>query len=256
MLQLDHEVSRKLNRRLKKVTTRLGTVRELDVLLLLIDELHVSGRAGSAALGRVGIAVAMDRDEARKRLFARLPVGDMRRLGRKLDRVVGELRVTEAAASKTIARQWRWAMDAQLAARASHLSAAVAYAGALYLPERLHGVRIAVKKLRYALELSIEAAGEKGGADLRALKRTQDVLGRMHDLQVLTDRVRQVQASLAPPNVTVWRDLDALLASLEDDCRRLHARYMHVRDALASIADAVTARPQPAPPLPATRRAG
>src|SRR3954462_8041939 len=52
MLQLDADASRKLNRRLKKVTTRLGNVRELDVLLLLIDEPHVSGRAGSSALSR------------------------------------------------------------------------------------------------------------------------------------------------------------------------------------------------------------
>src|ERR1700712_5129859 len=66
MLQLDRTDARKLGRRLRKVTVRLGTVRELDVLLLLIDELHVSGRPGSGALGRVGIRVAKARDEARK----------------------------------------------------------------------------------------------------------------------------------------------------------------------------------------------
>ena len=32
-------------------------------------------------------------------------------------------------------------------------------AGAVYLPERLHAVRIAMKKLRYAMELAAEAAG-------------------------------------------------------------------------------------------------
>jgi CHAD domain-containing protein len=50
LLQLEHGSSRKLGRRLRKVTNRLGTVRELDVLLLLIDELHVSGRRGSGGL--------------------------------------------------------------------------------------------------------------------------------------------------------------------------------------------------------------
>src|SRR3954463_5584544 len=87
MLQLDGDVSRKLSRRLKKVTTRLGTVRELDVLLLLIDELHDSGRPGSGGLGRVGVRVAKARDEARKHLFAHVPIADMSRLARKLDRV-------------------------------------------------------------------------------------------------------------------------------------------------------------------------
>jgi CHAD domain-containing protein len=36
LLQLEGDVTRKLTRRLRKVTRRLGTVRELDVLMLLI----------------------------------------------------------------------------------------------------------------------------------------------------------------------------------------------------------------------------
>src|SRR5450432_1890131 len=60
MLQLESGAARKLGRRLRKVTARLGTVRELDVLLLLIDELHVSGRRGSGGLGRVGVRVSKD----------------------------------------------------------------------------------------------------------------------------------------------------------------------------------------------------
>ena len=70
---------------------------------------------------------------------------------------------------------------------------------------------------------------------LRVLTRGQDLLGRMHDLQVLLERVRQTQASLTPPSVTVWRDLDAIILSIEDDCRRLHARYMHMRPALEAM---------------------
>src|SRR5205085_9330926 len=109
-------------------------------------------------------------------------------------------------------------------------------AGAVYIPERLHSVRIALKKLRYALELSNDVSAVRDEVDLRTLKRGQDLLGRMHDLQVLIDRVRQVQASLTPPNVAVWRELDALVGSFEDDCRRLHARYMRLRGDLAAIA--------------------
>jgi CHAD domain-containing protein len=237
VLQLGERAARKLGRRLRKVTGRLGTVRELDVLLLLIDELHVSGRRGSGALGRVGVRVSKARDEARKRLFARRTIDEMARLARKLDRIAADLKETERASSKAAARNWRWAIDARVARRAAHLSAAMDDAGALYLPERLHVVRIAVKKLRYAVELAAEAAGEPGGADLRLLKRGQDLLGRMHDMQMLIEQARQAQASLAPPNVAVWRDLDALALTLEDDCRRLHARYMRMRDALAVLAD-------------------
>ena len=96
-----------------------------------------------------------------------------------------------------------------------------------YLPERLHAVRISVKKLRYALEVASEARGAAPRAELALLKHSQDLLGRLHDLQVLIDRARQVQAALAPPNITTWRGLEALVDVLEDDCRRrLHARYI------------------------------
>ena len=125
------------------------------------------------------------------------------------------------------------------------------HAGAVYLPERLHAVRIALKKLRYAVELSAELARalslelqKRTTSDLRTLKHVQEVLGRLHDLQILIDRARQLQASLTPPNVTVWRELDALVVSLENDCRRLHARYMHERSKLLTICDRVGARPE------------
>jgi CHAD domain-containing protein len=258
VLQLESAVARKLNRRLRKVTSRLGNVRELDVLLLLIDELHVSRRARGAALSRVGITVAKGRDEARKRLASKLPIANMSRLGRKLDRLVEELRSTEESSSKTAARHWRWAAEARVAGRASRLTEAIQEAGAVYLPERLHAVRIALKKLRYAVELLREIGAGVTAADLRALKRGQDLLGRMHDLQVLMESVRKVQASLTPPNLTVWRDLDALVVSIEDDCRHLHAQYMHLRDTLTAVTDRLSARPhQPVPVrTQATRRAG
>jgi CHAD domain-containing protein len=235
LLQLEQGSSRKLGRRLRKVTRRLGKVRELDVLLLLVDELHVSGRRGSGGLGRVGVRVSKNRDRARKRLSTRFPIAEMARLARKLDRIVVELQDAERASSKTAARSWRWAIDARVAKRAARLGSAMSDAGALYLPERLHAVRIAGKKLRYAMELSIEASGGRSGVDLRVLKRSQELLGRMHDVQMLIEEARQTQASLTPPSVTVWRDLDALVTSLEDDCRRLHARYVRLRDELEAV---------------------
>ena len=77
---------------------------------------------------------------------------------------------------------------------------------------------------------------------LAALKRAQAVLGRMHDLQVLIDRVRDVQASIAPPQIAVWGELDALVIALDEDCRRLHARYMRSRDRLVALATGLSTR--------------
>ena len=255
-LQIEGGTARKLARRLRKLTARLGAVRELDVLVLLIDELHLSRRRSSGALGRVGVTISKSRDEARKKLLAHVPIAEMSRLARKLDRIVCDLRQAEGSSSRSAIRSWRWAIDARVARRASRLSLVMARAGALYLPERLHAVRIAVKKLRYAVELASEAAGAGPDADFRALTRGQDLLGRMHDMQLLIERVRQAQASLTPASVTVWRDLDGLIGSLEDDCRRLHARYMRVRDVLAAMAERCIDQPQRRTAHGPARRAG
>ena len=257
ILQLNHAAARKLARRLRKVTSRLGAVRELDVLLLSIDELHVSSRGAGAALGRVGVAVSKDRDRARRRLEARLPIAGVRRLTRKLERLVASLQIEEASATRAADRSWRWAVDARVARRAARLSKAIDQAGPLYLTDRLHDVRVALKKLRYAAELQAEILGARPSALQRLLRRSQDWLGRMHDLQMLIDRVRQVQGSLTPPTLVEWRDLDALVLSLEDDCRRLHARYMAIRDQLVALAGAAQARSRTsAPPAEAAKRAG
>jgi len=170
VLQLDHNVARKLGRRLRKITRRLGAIRELDVLLLLIDELHVSRREYSQSLGRVAVTVSKERDDARANLVDRMPLDDARRIARKLTRIVDSLRGAEQSSEHTSnGEAWRWAVDARTAARASRLSAAMVDAGAVYLPERLHTVRIALKKLRYSVEMATEAAGQRPTAELRTL---------------------------------------------------------------------------------------
>jgi CHAD domain-containing protein len=255
MVQIDEDKARKLSRRLRKITRRLGTVRELDVLLLLIDELHVARRDHREALAHVAVAVARKRDEARKRLFDRLPIADIWRVAKKIERVAEELHDLEQDGGTSVEERWHWAMDARVVARAQRLAVAIQEASAVYLPERLHRVRISVKKLRYAAELAADIAGERSDPDIRTLRRAQDTLGRLHDLQVLIERVRQAQASLTPPSVSLWRAIDALLTDLDIDCRRLHARYMRMRDQLEAAA-ARFARSQTDLPRAHEKRAG
>lgn len=249
VLQLDNDVTGKLSRRLKKVTSNLGIVRELDVLLILVDELHDSRRQYRGALKLVADQVARDRASARQKLLSKkLPIADLKQVTRKLSRVLETLgkqdQESAPAEGRAPARGWKWALDARIAHRATSLREAVREAGAVYLPDRLHSVRIAVKKLRYALELSVEASGATTTNELRALKRAQELLGRLNDLHVLMERVRQIQASLTPPNIGVWRELDALTTMIENSCRRLHARYMGERVALEAITEQLAARPQ------------
>ena len=243
VLQLDPDVLRKLSRRLRKVTDRLGVVRELDVLAGVLDELGKAGRHPQPALARVAAAVDEERARKRERLLAKGQLRELRRVGDKLEKLARALETQDAAPGRgTERRSWKWAIDARVARRAATLATAISAAGTVYLPERLHVVRIAVKKLRYALELSTEVAQLKSSPDLRQLRRAQDILGRLHDLHVLMDRTRDAQGPVTPPDVNVWRQLDALVTSLEDNCRRLHGRYMKDRDALIVLSTRLSGR--------------
>ena len=243
ILQLDSGVSERLGHRLRRATRRLGAIRELDVLLLLTEELRQSGKHSERALRLVAADVREARDRARGKLSGKRRSGELRRVARKLEKVGHQLEESERGPAG--ARAWRWVIAARVARRASTLKNAVEGAGALYLPERLHAARIAVKKLRYGMELATEAAGTAGGDDLRTLKRGQANLGRMHDLQVLIDRVRHIQMNLAPSEIVVSKDLDMLVIALDATCRRLHGRFVRDREALLEICRRLAARIPP-----------
>jgi CHAD domain-containing protein len=242
LLQLDHDTTRKLVRRLRRVTEALGAVRELDVLNILLDELHESGRYQHGGLSRITSAVAHDRDLARKRLLSKVPVAALERVAAKLAGVAADLEPSTHP-NRREDSAWRWAIDARVTSRAERLAEAMRGAGSVYLAERLHVVRIALKKLRYAVELAVEAAGEKTSADLKTLKEVQDILGHLHDRQVLIDRVRQIQAA-SGADLRTERELEGIIDTLENECRRLHARYMRDRAKLSSICARSVARPQ------------
>jgi CHAD domain-containing protein len=240
VLELDHDKARKLGRRLKKLTRSLGAIRELDVVLLLLDELRASRRLPDAPLRRVTDSVRQERDDARARVHPKDVAADFKRVTKKLQRVAEELQEVDRRSSGR--RGWRWAIEARVARRSATLKHAIREAGSMYVPERVHQVRLALKKLRYGVELSGEAAGLKMTSDLRALERWQELLGRMRDRQMLMERVRRIQASMEPPNLAVWRDLDALVMALENNCRRMHARFVRDRGAIVAVCDRLGAR--------------
>jgi CHAD domain-containing protein len=241
LLELNRDVTRNLTNRLRKVTKQLGAVREADVLMLLIQELSQDNRYAPLALKQIGGTAAQAGAAARERLSTKLPTAKLKRLARKLERVSKRLESDDAETDRHGASSpkgvWLRALEARLARRAFRVREAVEAAGAVYMPQRLHDVRIAVKKLRYAAELADETTGKRIAGDIAALKAAQDLLGRLHDLEVLLVQAREGQASLARPDLTAWRDLRSLVHVVEDDCRRLHARYMRDRTNLTVMAN-------------------
>jgi CHAD domain-containing protein len=240
VLELDADTIRKVNRRLKKLTRRLGGVREIDVLTQLLEELQSARLAPLRALRRVGDEVREARDEAMSGFSHKSIAEGFHRANRKLEHIAEKLEKMDDRGSR--GRSWRWAIDARVSRRAATLKTAITEAGSMYMPERLHVVRLALKKLRYGMELSCEAGGFAEAADVRLLKRGQDLLGLLRDRQVLIDRVRHVQASLDPPDMTAWRELDAIVLSLEHSCRSIHARYLQNQNRFLSLCDRFGAR--------------
>jgi CHAD domain-containing protein len=126
------------------------------------------------------------------------------------------------------------------ARRAERLRIKIENAAAIYLPDRLHEVRIAAKKLRYALEIVRDLSRSRATARILTLKRAQDLLGRIHDLEVLIARTRAIQGSPNAPTLRVSADMDLLVRRLETECRRLHGRYIGMRAPLLTICDHVS----------------
>src|SRR6478735_10737013 len=101
VLQVEPDVASRLGRRLRKVTQRLGGVRELDVLSLLIEELAASGRYDQPAMRKVAAFVAEERKRARGRLLEKLPVDELHRIADKIGRIASDLKT-----SKNTSRDW------------------------------------------------------------------------------------------------------------------------------------------------------
>jgi CHAD domain-containing protein len=243
VLGREAHATRKLDRRLKKVSRQLGAVRDVDVLIALIDQLQRERSYSKSALQDVRASVDEKRQLARQKLEARLPPEKLQKISRRLKRLAKHLQVDETSGHPTAqprhAKATLWALDARATRRAARVRGAMAAAGTVYAPVPLHHVRIALKKLRFALELKAEVTRQPATREIAALKSAQDLLGRLHDLQVLLDQAREMQVARFGPDPGAWRELGLLVRTLERDCRKLHARYVRHSPKLVEIAAGV-----------------
>jgi CHAD domain-containing protein len=230
--------ARKVRGKIRRLTQTLGTVRELDVTIELLDELVAHEALPRPALEAVRGRVVLERDARRAVMLKRFEHANLPKLERRLASV-GEVLVGAGGES------WRDALGARLVKRSKALAAAMTAAGHMYSPEQLHQVRIAAKKLRYAMELAFDAGVKSASAPVRTVKRAQDTLGRLHDLQVLQAHVAAVQAE---PSGRSLPDggLDIISRALEDECRHLHAKYVATMPKLAAVVEATRAVVVPA----------
>ena len=267
---------KKLNRKMRALTRTLGPIRELDVELDILNDKSQTSGVPDRALEIVRRDVASRRQSLRDELVDNAPVGDLKKLLKKLERVgaekgkgqraegggkraEGKGQRAEGGAKRAEGKgqraegQWRGVLATRLMRRAKTLAAALENAGPVYAPERLHQVRIATKKLRYALEIAGDAGVAATAPLLKQLRRHQERLGRLHDLQVLLKHVRETEAS--PRVGSRVNDLTAYADSLDRECRQLHAGFVEHRAELASVVKDVRHQVVPALTTPPRRQA-
>jgi CHAD domain-containing protein len=131
--------------------------------------------------------------------------------------------------------RWRGVLAGRAARRAALLLDAIETAGLLYAAERLHAVRIAAKRLRYVLEVAAETRAVSCARAVAELKRMQDALGQLHDLQVLAHYASVARLRSGPAGAEATA-LAELIGRIEDECRQLHAGFLGRRAHLVAAA--------------------
>jgi CHAD domain-containing protein len=208
------------------LTQVLGTVRELDVALAILDACGVRDPGLLPAVALVRPLIERDHTARLTDMRDRVDIDRFRKAVRHLAQ---DTRPDPGGAAPH-AR-----LAPRVAARARALRSAVAEAGVLYASDRLHAVRLAIKKLRYALELAEEIDKWPARRLIVLLKHAQDVLGRIHDLDMVARYTRLV---LARPDLATAAGSTAvrLLDTIDQEIRERHADYLGRRDALAEAA--------------------
>jgi CHAD domain-containing protein len=117
--------------------------------------------------------------------------------------------------------------------------------------EGLHKLRIAVKKLRYAIETLDFAAGESAKETLRFFKKLQTVLGDLHDRDVFVEMIRERSAKLQKQGFTthLLNGYEMISANIFLQRRDFYVEYVKLFGA-AKIQDWRGLVVPPAPPRP------
>jgi len=220
----------RVRKEVRRVTRALGPLREIDVAIHEFDR-----RPGREQWSPDSIAVVRARlERQRERRAAKVAAK-----GAKYDRAHLRDRCRDLASRLSAVRgdaPWWHALTTRVVRRAAGVRVAAAACGTLYAPEPLHALRIAIKKLRYALELVPDL-----GPDLRrallVLKRAQRGFGQLHDVQMLLAEVRSVDAGRRTGQGA--HGVDEIVDALDLECREIHAKLLTVIPAVSSRADEI-----------------
>jgi CHAD domain-containing protein len=210
----------------------LGKARDTDEALRLVSD--IEARSPSTAPAAAVLRARLLPEQARQR----------RRLIKALEAIDGDgLEQLREAVRHEISSggQYRWrrqgsqpGVAAAIAGQAENLERRIDHASGIYFPNRAHNARVAIKKLRYAVEL-LDGNEPIRTPSIRVLRRGQEALGQVHDREVLLQRL----TSLAEDeDIPAARELARVL---EAESRSIFETYRAMRPALLEVCTALAA---------------
>jgi hypothetical protein len=93
-------------------------------------------------------------------------------------------------------------------------------------------VRIALKKFRYTLEVAERLGRFRLAGSMQRLKRLQNLLGELHDLQVLGGLARDV---MAQAHGSRRSELESLVDVIDLEIRALHSQFLAERESIVAL---------------------
>lgn len=211
----------RLRRDVRLVTRALGPVREIDVV---IEEFGIAEQRHDWAADRVAaVRRRLEQERERRRADMADALEDLNRSWLR-DRAKAAAAEISSQTSDRDQDAWWRALALHVIERTDDVLRAVEECGTLYAPDRLHRVRIAIKKLRYAVEFLCEQSRPAVRHASKVLKRAQKKFGHLHDVQMLLARIQSVATSGRRSALTPG--FRAMVDALERDCRRIHGRLL------------------------------
>jgi CHAD domain-containing protein len=180
---------------LKNLAAALGQVRDHDVAILGLEEIHKQvPRESATALKELIETRKAIRDEARQDLQAVLADDGLPELQTEFVAHVGEAVARSERKNRHARREEEELTFAEMSRTIllSRLKEFEKLSNALFRPNdaaALHNLRISVKRFRYALELFQPCWGRSLGTDAKRAARIQTALGDIHDCDVWIESV-------------------------------------------------------------------
>lgn len=227
---------------LREIADTLGVVRDYDVAIIALEKLQKKANPEiSSGLQRIIDDQKAKLDPARKELVQALNYKKLSQLKRSfrhaiVDSIVSQAATKQPASGTTVKSGPSYKVYAR-STLLKRLKDLEALSPSLYEPQKvkpLHEMRIAAKRLRYAMELFAACWGDQLGVFSRQVAQMQSSLGELHDCDLWIEhfgkRLSRLKKKASSERATSEDERDAMIWLLSDFSR---LRTKHFRAALA-----------------------